>query len=408
MKMPKKILARILLCTFWTAFCALAFCPPAHGQFIGYTSPQTVQKQLLTAAPCQAAAQSVVVQNLGQSQHYALYSMTGGIASIQVVIEASMDGTTFFAISPVDSDQSSFLGLPSGGIVTASGYYPVVRVNLKTCTNPSVGGITINVFYSGTSVASGPLAGSLNPGAYYRVPLLNNVTPAGMGAVDVFSPTGNAGGRIYLQPFVANCPTVTITASFGPDANHLTSPATTLGTFVAPTVGVSSFITVAPAEVAFIRLGFSNGGGCGGGAVFDSSYQFTPISASGSVDPCQNSGVAKSSVAINISTATTTQLVAPSGTTAVYVCGFDFTISEVITTANTLLFNTGTAATCAGATVTKTGLYGAGGVLAAAPIHIERAGPGTVFSSAASSGVCAITAIGATGSFQGILTYVQQ
>jgi hypothetical protein len=129
----------------------------------------------------------------------------------------------------------------------------------------------------------------------------------------------------------------------------------------------------------------------------------------GSTDPCQNSSVLKSSAAINISTATTTQLVAPSGSTAVYVCGFSFTISEVVTTANTLQFEAGTGGTCGAATVVKSGLYGAGGVTAGIPIVVASPGMGsTVFSSAAASGVCAVTAIGATGSFQGLVTFVQQ
>lgn len=125
-------------------------------------------------------------------------------------------------------------------------------------------------------------------------------------------------------------------------------------------------------------------------------------------DPCQNPSLAKSSVAINIASATTTQLVAPSGTTGVYVCGFSFTISQVVTTANTLQFTTGSGATCGTNTVTKSGTYGAGGVTAAAPIVVASPAVfGTVFSAAPSSGVCAVTAIGASGSFQGMLTFVQ-
>lgn len=128
----------------------------------------------------------------------------------------------------------------------------------------------------------------------------------------------------------------------------------------------------------------------------------------GQTDPCQVPTATKSSAAINVSSATTTQLVAPVAGKAVFVCGFDFTISQVVTTANTLDFITGTGGTCAGSTVTNSGLYGAGGVTAGIPIHIQSAGSGTVFAAAVASGVCAVTAIGASGSFQGILTFVQQ
>lgn len=124
------------------------------------------------------------------------------------------------------------------------------------------------------------------------------------------------------------------------------------------------------------------------------------------VDPC--SYATKSSVPINITSATTTQLVAISGSTAIYVCHFSFTASQVITTANTLQFEYGTSTTCVGANK-LTGLYGAGGVTAGDPIVISAGnGNGTLFSAPASNGLCALTAIGASASFQGVLTYVQQ
>lgn len=124
------------------------------------------------------------------------------------------------------------------------------------------------------------------------------------------------------------------------------------------------------------------------------------------VDPC--SYATKSSVAINITSATTTQLVAISGSTSIYVCHFSFTASQVITTANTLQFEYGTSTTCVGANK-LTGLYGAGGVTAGDPIVVSAGnGNGTLFTAPASNGLCALTAIGASASFQGVLTYVQQ
>ncbi len=126
------------------------------------------------------------------------------------------------------------------------------------------------------------------------------------------------------------------------------------------------------------------------------------------VDPCQSPNIAKSSVAINITSAATTSLVAVSGSTTVYVCGFSVTISEVITTPNTILFEYGTGAACTSPTV-LTGLYGGGGVTAGDPIPVSYGGAGmTIFKSAASAGICALTAIGGSGSFQGVMTYVQQ
>lgn len=141
----------------------------------------------------------------------------------------------------------------------------------------------------------------------------------------------------------------------------------------------------------------------------------TPIKADASgnllvavpaIDPCMSSNVAKSSVAINITTATTTSLVAISGTTTIYVCGFSMSISQVITTANTIAFVTGTGATCGTGTVSQTGAYGTGGITAAAPIVVSAAGS-TLFKSLAGDRLCATTTIGASAAFVGLLTYVQ-
>lgn len=124
-------------------------------------------------------------------------------------------------------------------------------------------------------------------------------------------------------------------------------------------------------------------------------------------DPCASPGTTKSSAAISITSGTTTSLVAVSGSTTVYVCSFSATISQVVTTANTLQFEYGTGAACSSPT-TLTGTYGAGGVTAGIPIVVKDGGAYTLFKSAASAGICAVTTIGASGSFQGVLTYVQQ
>jgi hypothetical protein len=137
--------------------------------------------------------------------------------------------------------------------------------------------------------------------------------------------------------------------------------------------------------------------------------QGSVLNLPGFSDPCTNPNIIATSAAINISTATTTALVAPVAAQRVYVCGFAFTISQVITTANTLTFITGSGATCGTSTVTNSGPFGAGGVTAAIPLAIAYGGGNqAVFSSASGAGVCATTAIGATGSFAGMITFIQQ
>lgn len=124
-------------------------------------------------------------------------------------------------------------------------------------------------------------------------------------------------------------------------------------------------------------------------------------------DPCASSGITKSSVLVNITSATTTQLVALSGTTIVYVCNFTLTVSQVITTANTIKFVYGTGSACGTGTTDLTGTFGAGGITASLPMVIMGGG-NTLFKTIAGNALCATTAIGASGTFQGIVTYVQQ
>lgn len=77
-------------------------------------------------------------------------------------------------------------------------------------------------------------------------------------------------------------------------------------------------------------------------------------------DPCLSPQVPKQSVAIGISSATTTQLIALETGKAIYVCGWNFT--AVIGTGATYLFQYGTGTTCGTGTVALTGaMIGNGG-----------------------------------------------
>lgn len=130
--------------------------------------------------------------------------------------------------------------------------------------------------------------------------------------------------------------------------------------------------------------------------------------ATTAVDPCASPSTAKLSAVINISTATTTALVAPVASQVVYVCSFSMTISQVVTTANTIKFVRGTGATCGTGTADLTGAFGTGGVTAAAPIVVASGAGAMQFKGNASDGVCATTTIGGSAAFTGVLTYVQQ
>lgn len=123
-------------------------------------------------------------------------------------------------------------------------------------------------------------------------------------------------------------------------------------------------------------------------------------------DPCLTG--TKASAPINVTSATTTSLVAVSGATTVYVCGFTITIAPSATSADTALFEYGTGAACS-SPVALTGTFGNGDLTSAAPVvPVSYGGAGmTVFKSATSNGICILTA-GTAVSVQGVISYVQQ
>lgn len=116
-------------------------------------------------------------------------------------------------------------------------------------------------------------------------------------------------------------------------------------------------------------------------------------------DVCQNPTVAKTHALVNISTATTTQLVALSGVTVVYVCNFT---ASVVGTTPTVLFETGTGSACGTGTASITGTFAptTGSVL-------KAEGAGVQFQGAAGGALCVVSG-GTTPSIQGYVVYVQQ
>ena len=123
-------------------------------------------------------------------------------------------------------------------------------------------------------------------------------------------------------------------------------------------------------------------------------------------DPCATQVTL--SAPISVATATTTQLVAPSGTKSVYVCGFAFSVAPSATAAATAQLEYGTSTDCTG-THALTGKFGAGDLTSAAPpLPVSYGGAGhSVAATPASQGVCLVTT-GTTVDVEGVLTYVQQ
>ena len=127
-----------------------------------------------------------------------------------------------------------------------------------------------------------------------------------------------------------------------------------------------------------------------------SAQNFIP-STDVSTDPCQSKSVTKSSVVLNVTTSA--QVIAASGSTIIYVCGFTMTVGG---TAPTYQFQYGTGSVCA------TGLTNLTGKFAPTVGSFNSYNPGmTAFPTTASQALCVATG-GTTPSVQGVLTYVQQ
>ena len=114
-------------------------------------------------------------------------------------------------------------------------------------------------------------------------------------------------------------------------------------------------------------------------------------------DPCQSSAVAKSSVVLSVTTSA--QVIALSGSTVIYVCGFMATVGGV---APTYQFQYGTGSVCATGTTNLTGVFLP--VVGSVNVYLPSM---TAFRTIAGQALCIATG-GTTPSVQGVLTYVQQ
>ena len=115
-------------------------------------------------------------------------------------------------------------------------------------------------------------------------------------------------------------------------------------------------------------------------------------------DPCQTSGIAKSSVVVNVTA--DAQLVALSGTTIIYVCGFSVSISG---TTPTMRLISGTGSVCATGLTGRTGAY----IPLTGSMIVGGGGAATILATAAGEALC-MDVEGTSPSVQGYLSYVQQ
>jgi len=201
--MRKRMRKRIIkLAALVFALCALP--AAARAQFIGYTSPQTVQVVPLNtvtapvisptgagAGTCPATAgNTCAIPNIGQVIHILTYTVAGssaGTTSVDIRLEASNDGVTFFPISDDATD-------PTQGQVYAVGYYPVVRVNLATFSNAT----SLTASYVGASSVNGPPRGLFNSSQMTRKVAFSNLSKTSVQNALFGAPYGSTSGILVL------------------------------------------------------------------------------------------------------------------------------------------------------------------------------------------------------------------
>lgn len=200
-----------------------------HAQFIGYTSPQTVQQTVFTN---QSTATTFNVANLGQSVHLLSYVTNGPCTSLQLRLEGSNNGTVFFALTndALDSASNPVSGTSFSGSIAAIGYYPVIRANLV-----AISGCTISASYSGSTSMPPPSGPLLQVASPDRLLIANNlVTSAAFSTITLPTPYGNSYGSIWLQCSAACAAGGVINVLAAPSDSGLGS--TNIGTFTVATV----------------------------------------------------------------------------------------------------------------------------------------------------------------------------
>lgn len=117
---------------------------PAHAQFIGYVSPQTIQ-QNLTPNPvtCTGGSQIFPVTNAGQTQH-SFFATPTGTTSFSVTIYGVDAAGNLVQISDSAYKASGAIALQ------ASGYFPIVEADVNCSPNTA----TFSLTYSGASATN--------------------------------------------------------------------------------------------------------------------------------------------------------------------------------------------------------------------------------------------------------------
>jgi hypothetical protein len=263
---PKPFLLSTLL-----SLVALCFPASIEAQFIGYTSPQTVQQSLAVAVPCTGSAQNFAVQNLGQTQHYAFITYSAQPMNALVV----MQGIDLQGNAAVISDTMQGQPSTTGGsaVLVGLGYFPKIQIQVICATG---GSPTFTLTYMGTSSTSFVPQGAQIATEVDKVLLTNAPANANGGSQLATPPFGNSAGQVVFQYSVT-----------GPAGSSLlvqcggSSPSTNIGTghiqlytFPLATGAGQQLFAVPASPCPFYNVQYTSGGASA--ATYNLEYFFAP------------------------------------------------------------------------------------------------------------------------------------
>lgn len=188
----------------------------AQAQFIGYTSPQTVQQQLgASPATCSNTAQDYTVNNLGQTEHYLTVTADG--TSTQFTVN-------FYGldVNGVRVNISDELDMAAGtaGSLFAAGYYPKVVVEVVCQPNTA----TYTLTYSGVWATPPAKTGNFLQTQIDKE-IFNGISGNGGLTYSFIPPFGSSAGELFFRFNSGNVAgsTISVTCASAPGGSKATA-----------------------------------------------------------------------------------------------------------------------------------------------------------------------------------------
>lgn len=368
------------------------------GQFIGFAAQQTVQQTLATNTNCTGSAQTYAINNLGQTQHYLQITNVVSGQSFSAEIDGIDNQGNVYRISDV-------LEIAGGtitrqGAVRGSGYYPKFQVQV-TC---SPAGATYTASYSGSQTTNDVNAGTYLTAQIDKTNFYNVSATSNQSDLNEQTPFGTSAGTIFVNYTTQPTTAGDLTISCRTNTNF--GVVVVFDTALAIVAGPQQF-AVPDFPCPFISVQYTAGTG---GTTIAVEYIFsTPgIPNRSGPDPCAGNAasfsstgipvIQKKTVPISAAAAATSLLVNSGILNSVYVCGILFSQAA---TAGTVQFISGSGATCGSGTANVTGAMP---VTAGQPVSYGNGGA-VIMKTPVSNSLC-LTATGAGGTVNGVITYV--